>query len=183
MAESGCVRDLAVQNLEVAGDLNVTGVTTTTVAPITTTAATAAFTAAVNTTRLLGDCGAANLIITLPAPVPGAIIKIILTADLTNAGSWVVGHGANPDWAIGSKLLSASATVIDGTSLPHQGAVAVGVHNFNILTIAGLANGGGGIGSTVTLTGVTEGATNRWLVDAFLCGQGTGAVADTSAFA
>tara|TARA_B100001057_G_C22344846_1_gene754693 strand:+ start:71 stop:625 length:555 start_codon:yes stop_codon:yes gene_type:complete len=184
MAESGCLRDMQVQNLEVAGQLNVTGATRTTGPTINTTAATAAFTAAVNTTRLLGDTGAETVVIAVPSPVVGAVIKFILVADLNDDGQWTIGTtGSDADFAIGSKLISASATVIDGSSVPHHGAVALGAHGFNVLTIVGDTNGGGGIGSSVTLTGVNEGGTNRWLVDAFLCGQGSGAVADGSAFA
>jgi len=184
MAESGCLRDVQVQNLEVAGQLNVTGATRTTVPTINTTALTTAFTAAVNTTNLLGDTGANTVVIAVPSPVVGAVIKFILVADLNAGGQWTLGTTAtDADFAIGSKLISASTAVIDGSSVPHHGAVALGAHGFNVVTIIGDANGGGGIGSTLTLTGVNEGGTNRWLVDAFLCGQGTGVAADASAFA
>lgn len=153
-------------------------------APASTTLLTTAFTATNNSTHLLGDTGAATVVIALPSPTEGSFIRFVLAADLNASGQWTIGTTASDaDFAIGSTLISASATVIDGSSVPHHGAVAAGSHGFNVLTIVGDSNGGGGIGSTVDLYGIREAGTLRWLVRAFLCGQGTGAAADASAFA
>lgn len=184
MAESGCLRDIQVQNLDVAGQLNVSGATRTTPPTINTTAVTTAFTSTVNTTHLLGDTGANVRVIALPSPVIGSKITFILVSDLNAGGTWTIGTTIpDPDFAIGSKLISASTAIIDGSSVPHHGSVALGAHGFNVLNIVGDGNGGGGVGSTVTLIGVDEGGTKRWLVDAFLCGQGSGVAADASTFA
>ena len=184
MAESGCLKDVMAQNAEVAGLCQIETLRTVTPSTITTTAKTTAFTAEVDNLYILGDTGAATVVIALAPPQKGAVIKFILSADLNGSGQWTIGTTASDaDFAIGSTLISASATVIDGSSVPHHGTVAVGAHGFNVLTIVGDANGGGGIGSTVTLTGVNEGGTLRWLVHAHLLGQGTGAAADASAFA
>ena len=152
-------------------------------APASTTLETDAFTATHNSVHLLGDTGAANKAVTLPSPTENAeFVQFILAADLNAGGQWTLGALNDADFAVGSTMISASATEIDSSSVPHHGAVLVSGHGLNIGEIIGDTNGGGGIGSTVTLYGIREAGTLRWLVKAFMCGQGTGAVKDSSAF-
>mgnify|MGYP001342719529 CR=1 FL=1 len=182
MSEVGCLKDGYFQNLQVENFP--TGGGLGELASIDTTVRTAAFTAQHNTTYLLGDPGdGQELVIALESPAVGAVINFIVTADLHDTAQWTIGTtGSDVDFAIGSLVRATTATVIASTSVPHHGQVAVGSHGFNVLNIVGDANGGGGIGTTVKLTGVNEAGTPRWLVDAFECGSGTGAVKSTSNF-
>ena len=151
-------------------------------APASTTLETDAFTATHNSVHLLGDTGAANKTIAVPSPTEGIFVQFILAADLNAGGQWTLGALNDADFAVGSTMISASATEIDSSSVPHHGAVLMSTHGNNIVEMIGDTNGGGGIGSTVTLYGIREAGTLRWLVKAFMCGQGTGAVKDSSAF-
>jgi hypothetical protein len=117
------------------------------------------------------------------APASTTLETDAFTATNLNAGGqWTLGALNDADFAVGSTMISASATEIGSSSVPHHGAVLVSGHGLNIVEIIGDTNGGGGIGSTVTLYGIREAGTLRWLVKAFMCGQGTGAVKDSSAF-
>ena len=181
MAEVGCLKDGHFQNLQVENFP--TGGGLGRLASIDTTLRTAAFTAQHNTTYLLGDTGAATVVIALESPAVGAVINFIVGADIDDGGQWTIGTtGSDADFAIGSLLKAPTTTVINATSVPHHGAVAAGPHGFNTLQVVGDTNGGGGIGTTVKLTGVNEAGTLRWLVDAFECGAGSGAVKSTSNF-
>ena len=142
----------------------------------------AAFTATNNSINLLGDLGGVGaIVVILPQPTAGASIKFITVADNTNGDTWTLGvtGGAtpNPNFAQGSyiqKNLAGAGTI---------GLVCVAGHGFNELNIISANNGGGGLGSVVTLTGVNEGGTLRWLAKASLCGKGNVSVADASDFA
>ena len=182
MAEVGCLKDGHFQNLQVENFP--TGGGLGRLASIDTTLRTAAFTAQHNTTYLLGDTGAATVVIALESPAVGAVINFIVGADIDDGGQWTIGTtGSDADFAIGSFLRAPTSDEVSSKSVPHKGEALVGSHGLNVLLLIGATNGGTGIGTTVKLTGVNEAGTLRWLVDAFECGAGTGAVVSATAFA
>ena len=179
MAEAGCLRDVAVQNLEVNGNATVTG---TVKGGKETDYPTAAYTAIVaagalarnsfNTVNVNG--AGANVALTLPAQntcVKGDTIHIVLIGDIDDNFLLKIGT-AGELFTAGSRLITRGtgdrATTVDFA----DGA------NDAFLDIAGVTNGDGGIGTTVDL--YFNGST--WSVNAFVEGQGAMNVAATSVF-
>lgn len=156
-----------------------------------TTLKTTQFSADYDSVYLLGDCGPGSpaQAIYLPDPKVGAFVRFIVAADLDWSGNWLITTPAltlPAVFASGTQVISASATAIDGSSVPHHGAVLVET-TAGAFSISGDRDGGGGIGSTVTFYGVQEpdgdnAGKTLWLMRAFMCCQGTGAVRDTSTF-
>ena len=147
--------------------------------PYSVTPNTIAFPATNNSINLLGNpAGAGATVVALPAPTAGASIKFIVVQNVANSRTWTIGTTAtDPDFAQGSYIQK------NNTAAGTIGLVCVAGHGNNVLNIVGAGNAGGGIGGVVTLTGVNEGGTLRWLVEASLCNKGTGATADASIFA
>jgi hypothetical protein len=182
MAEVGCLKDGHFQNLQVENFP--TGGGLGGLASIDATPRTVAFTAQHNTTYILGDTGAATVVIALESPAVGAVINFILVTDLDDGGQWTIGTTVgDADFAIGSTLMAPNTTAISGSQVPQHGTVATSTHGLNVLTIIGSTNAGGGAGTTVKLTGVNEAGTLRWFVDAFECGAGNNTVVSETAFA
>ena len=178
MAESGCLRDVAVQNLDVAGDFNVAGTLrggfSSTFANGARTALTAsdANTLAVNTHNTLAATNTATAL--LPARAvskKGDYITILLTGVIANGTTLKIGT-ATEALTIGS-----SVAAIGGVRV---GAVDISASADAVLTITGATNGDGGIGTFIEcyFNGTS------WSMNAVVQSQGTGAAASTgTAFA
>lgn len=121
---------------------------------------------------------AAGGAITLPAVTVGGSITFLTTVAQTTGSDWVIGCTGDDTFAIGSNVQVSSLAAI-GSKL---GTVCD--LNYVTYTIAGDTNGGGGIGTKITVSGMKDvDGTPRW----YLCGtamnQGTGAALNASAFA
>jgi hypothetical protein len=180
MAEAGCLRDLAVQNLEVSGDLNVVGTsrggfsnTFTTVARTALTIDTgAALAANINYTMAATDDAA----LTLPTQAnskQGDYITLLLTGPVDNTK--VLKIGTDGEFFTAGSLLHVPA--VDATRIAVI-SLANGTNDF--LNITGLTNGDGGTGTFVQC--YFNGST--WSINARVEGQGANSAASaTTVFA
>ena len=111
---------------------------------------------------------AGDMDVTIPSAVAG------------KAGDWItVTYVANVNNGVTHTYTSTTDTAFAPGSIirvqPHDatriGVVDEATTSDNILTITGLTNGDGGIGSVIRMVNMT-GTTNGWAVDAFIEGQG-----------
>jgi len=102
--------------------------------------------------------------------------KVLYTVDLANDANHSFTTTTDTQYSIGS------AIIIPGQDATRVGVVDLSASSDNVVTIAGLTNGDGGIGTTIKFINTT-GATDGWAAEAIVLNQGDGSVAMASATA
>ena len=109
----------------------------------------------------------------------GDFITVTYTAAINNGAAHTYTTTTDTAYAAGSLIRTKpGADDADGTRLAR---VDEATTNDNILTITGLTDGDGGIGTTLRFINAT-GGTNGWVVDAVVEGQGNSKEVSTAAF-
>jgi hypothetical protein len=137
---------------------------------------TSGFIAKLNTIHLLGDTGG---VITLPTAVVGNSIKFILMDDVGTNDFWDL--QAQEPFSVASTVFVKSGAAVTSS----QVGITLVTEDNTLFKIVGNSGGlgcGGGLGGYITLSGVDQDGTPRWLVEGSLLPQGNALNADASNF-
>ena len=206
MAESGCLRDMAVQNLEVqnldtTSNIKSSALSTATghVGHLNTKSAVAGGAAFTPTTLVANTnyivTGELNTTaVTLPTPVIGSTITIEFVS--ATAGALGIANGQAVTFTTSNldDFFEANSYIKAITSAATNGGVVVGMSydyilangtNHNRLTLSGLTDSGPGVGSFLKFScGRGSGATGQWRLEGEVTSSGaqTGAPLTQAAF-
>ena len=193
MAETGCVKDVAIQNLEVNGDLNIsgfsgrfmdflvgtkdsiigaTGNTINQAAGVAGETANdftpaAAYTLTANAESTFSGDGEAATLVNLPPAVKGTLCVLRITGDIDNTGAFTIQTNATTD------LFEKQIITIDpGRSITTAGTTQAPTSDELIYTAAAADTNFLGAGSELFFYCRRD---NRWLVRVRHIPEGTGA--------